>query len=178
MANKTVTIKFVGVPADVERKGLDVFNSWTPSGSYADSDVYVEGGYTLLLSAPADWSTNYTSYFTKSNGAYVAVTGGSAPTFANGTYYAATGKSVYATNVGKFGEIDSADFLKGLLPMATNPTQLAQFERAIASAKAAAEAGTTDNGISFSIGEDYKEELYWIQISNGVKPQGFTVVIA
>lgn len=178
MASKTVTIKFVGVPADIVRSGLDIFNSWTPSGGYADSDPYVNGQYTLLTSAPADWSTNYTSYFTKSGGAYVPVTGQSAPTFAAGTYYAATGKSVYATHVGKFGEIDSADFLKGLLPMATSPQLIAQFERAIISAKNAAEAGTTDNGISFSIGEDYKEELYWSQISNGVKAQGFTVTIA
>ena len=62
--------------------------------------------------------------------------------------------------------------------MATSPQLIAQFERAIISAKNAAEAGTTDNGISFSIGEDYKEELYWSQISNGVKAQGFTVTIA
>lgn len=178
MASKTVTIKYVGVPADIVRSGLDIFNSWTPSGGYADSDPYVNGGYTLLTAQPADWATNYTSYFTKSGDAYVPVTGGSAPTFGEGTYYAANGKSVYATHVGKFGEIDSADFLKGLLPMATSPQLIAQFERAIISAKNAAEAGTTDNGISFSIGEDYKEELYWSQISNGVKVQGFTVTIA
>ena len=45
--------------------------------------------YELLTSAPSDWSSNYTNYYTKSNGKYIPVTGPSAPTFATGTYYKA-----------------------------------------------------------------------------------------
>lgn len=44
--------------------------------------------YSLLTSAPDDWETNYTDYYTKSNGVYTKVTGASAPTFATNTYYA------------------------------------------------------------------------------------------
>lgn len=43
--------------------------------------------YELLESAPEDWATNYTNYFTKNGDEYVAVTGDSAPTFAENTYY-------------------------------------------------------------------------------------------
>ena len=46
------------------------------------------GEYTLLTSAPSDWSTNYTDYYTKSGDVYFAVPEGTeAPTFATGTYY-------------------------------------------------------------------------------------------
>ena len=45
--------------------------------------------YTVLDAEPADWDTNYASYFTKSGEDYTAVTGDSAaPEFAAGTYYA------------------------------------------------------------------------------------------
>lgn len=43
--------------------------------------------YDLLTAQPADWSTNYTNYFTKSDDTYTPVTGGSAPTFEADTYY-------------------------------------------------------------------------------------------
>lgn len=43
--------------------------------------------YTLLTSEPADWATNYTDYYTKSNGVYEKVSGAEAPTFATNTYY-------------------------------------------------------------------------------------------
>lgn len=43
---------------------------------------------TELKSEPEDWSTNYKNYFTKdSEGKFVAVTGGSAPSFSAGKYY-------------------------------------------------------------------------------------------
>ena len=48
------------------------------------------GGYTLLSdeSAPTDWSTKYTDYFTRANGAFVAVpSGSSAPEYAKNKYY-------------------------------------------------------------------------------------------
>jgi hypothetical protein len=43
--------------------------------------------YTLLESAPADWSTNYTDYYTKSGNVYTHVTGSEAPTFETNKYY-------------------------------------------------------------------------------------------
>lgn len=46
--------------------------------------------YSLTTSAPSDWSTNYTDYYTKVGDAYVAVPEGeSAPTWAADTYYKA-----------------------------------------------------------------------------------------
>jgi len=44
--------------------------------------------YTLTLSKPGDWDTNYTSYYTESSGVYSPVTGTSAPTWSANTYYA------------------------------------------------------------------------------------------
>lgn len=50
--------------------------------------------YTVLTAEPADWSTNYTAYYTRSGSGtaespyeYTHVTGESAPTFASSTYY-------------------------------------------------------------------------------------------
>ena len=43
--------------------------------------------YTLLTAEPADWTTNYSNYYTRSNGVYTKVSGESAPTFATNTYY-------------------------------------------------------------------------------------------
>ena len=50
--------------------------------------------YTLLTSAPSDWSTNYTDYYTKTSSVngdvYTKVPeGAEAPTFATDTYYSA-----------------------------------------------------------------------------------------
>jgi len=44
--------------------------------------------YSAMKDEPADWATNYTSYYTKSGDTYTAVTGDSAPTWAANTYYA------------------------------------------------------------------------------------------
>lgn len=41
----------------------------------------------LLSSEPADWSTDWTKYFTKSGNVYTHVTGDTAPTFSINTYY-------------------------------------------------------------------------------------------
>lgn len=43
--------------------------------------------YTALSEQPADWSTNYKKYYTKSGNDYVAVTGESAPSWSADTYY-------------------------------------------------------------------------------------------
>lgn len=47
--------------------------------------------YTVTTAEPADWATQYTSYYTKGqDGKYTAVTGGEAPTWAADKYYAKT----------------------------------------------------------------------------------------
>lgn len=43
--------------------------------------------YTLLSSAPADWSTNYNDYYTKSGNVYIKNNESEAPTFAADKYY-------------------------------------------------------------------------------------------
>lgn len=43
--------------------------------------------YTALSEQPADWSTNYKQYYTKTGNDYVAVTGESAPSWTADTYY-------------------------------------------------------------------------------------------
>ena len=80
------------------------------------------------------------------------------------------GKSIYATNVW------GMDFLKGLIPMNSTTAKFAEFERAIFAAKAAEEAGTTNEGVTFEV-EGYEEELYWTQIARGLDGQGFKVVV-
>lgn len=43
--------------------------------------------YELTSSEPADWSTSYTDYYTKSGESYTKVAGSSAPSWAASTYY-------------------------------------------------------------------------------------------
>lgn len=45
--------------------------------------------YTLTTAEPANWSTKYDEYYTKSGSNYIPVTGSSAPTWAANTYYSA-----------------------------------------------------------------------------------------
>lgn len=50
----------------------------------------------LTTSQPADWTTNWTSYYTKNSAdEYIPVTGDSAPTWAANTYYKSNGDIVY-----------------------------------------------------------------------------------
>ena len=59
-----------------------------PLSGNTKGDVYnVTYRYTLTDSQPSDWSSNYTSYYTKSGSDYTAVTGSSAPAWAANTYY-------------------------------------------------------------------------------------------
>lgn len=44
--------------------------------------------YRVLKSAPANWTSDYTNYFTKSGDDYTPVSGSVAPTFVANTYYA------------------------------------------------------------------------------------------
>lgn len=66
--------------------------------------------YTLQSSQPADWSTNYTSYYTKVGGAYVAVTGDTAPTWVAGTYYTKSTSTLYRELLGTRVEDSSIEF--------------------------------------------------------------------
>jgi len=43
--------------------------------------------YTKLTAEPADWATNFTSYYERIDGVYTQLTGSVAPTFSQGTYY-------------------------------------------------------------------------------------------
>ena len=45
--------------------------------------------YTLLTESPADWSSNYNDYYTKSGNVYIKNNEASAPTFATNKYYSA-----------------------------------------------------------------------------------------
>ena len=77
---------------------VDVNANGTPTEGYITiTDGTVEftahsGGlptFSLLASEPEDWATDYTNYYTLSDGVYTAVTGEEAPTFAADTYYKA-----------------------------------------------------------------------------------------
>lgn len=64
-----------------------------------------EAFYDLLKTAPADWSSNYKAYFTKSGETYTAVTGNAAPEFAVNTYYKKyDAESVYVCPIVKISE--------------------------------------------------------------------------
>ena len=82
----------------------------------------------------------------------------------------AYGKSIYATNV------DGWKYFPGLLPMYSNTTKFAQFERAILAAKKAEDAGEENTGIEFEV-EGYEEEIYWNQIGESMVDQGFYVKV-
>ena len=56
-------------------------------GDYWTKSVTIPDFYELTTAQPSDWTTNYTSYYTKSGNTYTAVTGSSAPTWADNTYY-------------------------------------------------------------------------------------------
>ena len=45
------------------------------------------GGYTAVDTQPADWTSKYTSYFTRSNGKFEAVGGANAPVWEKDKYY-------------------------------------------------------------------------------------------
>lgn len=85
-----------------------------------------------------------------------------------GTY----GKSIYATNV------EGQGFLPGLIPMYSNTQKYAMFEQAVLAAKAAKDAGETNEGITFDITEGgYEAELYWKQQGRALKDEGFEVTV-
>ena len=81
------------------------------------------------------------------------------------------GKSIYATNV------DGRGILPGLLPMAHTTTRFAQFERAVIAAADAVAKEEENKGITFDIGDDYTEELYWIQMAKNMVELGFYIKV-
>lgn len=56
-------------------------------GDYWTKTVTIPAFYEVTTAEPADWSTNYTSYYTKSGDTYTPVSGDTAPTWAANTYY-------------------------------------------------------------------------------------------
>lgn len=64
---------------------LHVWQTYSAS-PFANAVAFITE-YTELTVQPADWATNYTAYYTYSDGTYTAVTGETAPQFAAGVYY-------------------------------------------------------------------------------------------
>lgn len=59
------------------------------------------GGYTLTDKSPTDWSSKYTSYYTRANGAFAAVSaaeGGSAPAWEKDKYYSKNTSEAASSN--------------------------------------------------------------------------------
>ena len=71
-----------------ERKLLVTVAEWKAS----DGRFYI-----LQTSQPADWDTEYDTYYTKSGSDYEAVTGATAPTWATNTYYTRVEREILGT---------------------------------------------------------------------------------
>lgn len=66
--------------------------------------------YTLQSEEPADWSTDYTNYYTKSGSTYTAVTGATAPVWTYNTYYTKTTVSQFRELLGRRTEDSSVEY--------------------------------------------------------------------
>lgn len=87
----------------------DAYAQTTTVTPTTTAQVITPEGYELLVSEPADWSTDYTNYYTKSGDNYVPVTGDSIPTWAANTYYAAyTYLAQVTVNAIPYNEADNA----------------------------------------------------------------------
>lgn len=89
--------------------------------------------YAVTTSQPADWSTNYTSYYTKSGSSYTAVSGDSAPSWAAATYYRKT-----------------ADAGKNLNFMVIHKPAVIQFEKHVVPKIITPEQNQTSDGYKFA----------------------------
>lgn len=79
-------------------------------------------------------------------------------------------KSIYATNVDGWGEIDVKEpFATTSIPL---PVALAQFKLAAADAI----DGSGDGILSFEV-EDYKEAIYYATLGQQMADQGFTITV-
>lgn len=78
--------------------------------------VNVEDAYILTSAEPDDWSTKYTSYYTKSGASYIAVTGNSVPTWEADKYYSkvAAGKAYFCPVVKLTQDNETEDELPAL----------------------------------------------------------------
>lgn len=85
----------------IQRKMLITVAEWT--GEAHDE-------YTVQTAQPADWTTNYTSYYTKTGDTYSAVTGAEAPTWTAGTYYTKTTSTLFREILGARTEDSSIEF--------------------------------------------------------------------
>ena len=86
----------IKVPQSRFYTAIDMYDGET-TGEKAGGFVKGTDHYELTTSAPTDWATNYTAYYTESSGTYTAVTGDSAPSWAASTYYkktASAGKDI------------------------------------------------------------------------------------
>lgn len=146
---KTITIIYNGPVLDLtERKGMDVCATFNPMGGYTNSPAYVQG-YKNMQNAEED--ENY------------------------GEVY---GRSVYATNVPGWSK------LKGLIPMDTATIVFAYFEQAVrvyhnACIEAKGDPAiieTLNTGVTFET-ENYKDDIYWIQLADNFRDQGYCVKI-
>lgn len=147
--SKQITIIYSGPVLDLsERKSMDVCATFNPIGGYTNSPAMVQG-YKNMRNA--EEGENF------------------------GEVY---GRSVYATNVPGWGK------LKGLIPMDTATTVFAYFEQAVrVFHKALIEAEgdeealeTLNTGVTFEV-DGYKEEIYWMQLADNFRDQGYTVKI-
>lgn len=69
-------------------ENLSVSGSIKKSGANPEKFVYQGfGGYTALKEQPNDWTSDFSKYFIRSNGAFKVPEGDSAPAFAEGKYY-------------------------------------------------------------------------------------------
>ena len=85
-----------------DRKSLITVVEWHTS---TPEDVYI-----LQSSEPNDWSSNYTSYYTKSGSTYSAVSGGTAPIWTANTYYTKSTSSTFREILGTRTEDSSIEF--------------------------------------------------------------------
>lgn len=103
-----------------ERKLLITVAEWTEPTAQ----------YYLTLTEPSDWSTAYTSYYTKSGSTYSPVTGDSAPTWEANKYYVSTttvreilGTRTEDSSIEYNGDIQTSTDIRGFNYTDLNKTQ-------------------------------------------------------
>lgn len=127
--------------------------------------------FIVLDAAPADWSTNWKSYYSKSGDTYTPLDGNSAPTFAANTYY----RTDYPTweSVGIMAD-DSITITYSTDICAVNPTT-GEAEQTGSLTLTAKYPGTFGNNIRCSLnkmesrGQKYWNLITYIQDASGVR---------
>ena len=92
------------------------------AGTLVTVDKNAYGTFDLTTSQPADWTTKWTEYYTKSGDVYVPVTGDTAPTWEDNTYYKSNGDGAvqdkeFIWNGASWDEFGSVGALKTLAYM-------------------------------------------------------------